>query len=179
MYRGPDSSEQQVVRENCLSSWRDPLRTGKIYATRIPPSMLTFSWSGKSGKNHMVIGLPSYVFYFICCYSSDCPHPRCQDGTPQHTLTWFPGVPPLTHLPLPFLDAEHPWGIAICSIWRFLFRTLHYSTHWWQSSLLDWSVILSSENYFILNEDQVQRAVKKVLLPPEECKFCCSICRQS
>ena len=62
-------------------------------------------------NSHMVTGLLSYSFMLLCCFKSGCKHPRClegkQPGTPD---TWYPGGPPLTHLPLPKPDPSRPWG---------------------------------------------------------------------
>ena len=77
----------------------------------------------------MVTGLPSYIFYLSCCYNSDCPHLRCRSGPPQDVLTWFPGDPALTHLPLPFPDPERPWGSSTCNSSTCKgFCSAHYTT---------------------------------------------------
>ena len=58
----------------------------------------------------MVSDLPSYVFFLLCCFKPDCPHPRCQCGRPESPLTWYPGGPPLFQLPLSASDSQRPWG---------------------------------------------------------------------
>ena len=67
-------------------------------------------------NRHMVKGLPSsYVFFLKCCFDPDCQHPVCQSGPPCSEMCWYPGGPPVSHLPLPFPDSARPWGNHECS----------------------------------------------------------------
>lgn len=137
----------------------------------------------------MITGLPSYVFYLIYCYNSDCPHPRCQGGLPQDVLTWFPGGPALTHLPLPFLYPERPWGSVTCSTCKG-FCSGHYTAQFVDVTDIRAlskiaktpSVILkqlfSSDNNILLNEDKIQSAAKKVLYLLRSAKSGYNIFRQ-
>lgn len=127
LYRGPDSSEQQVVREKLLVFLKGSNKNKEALRRQDPTLYAHFQLIWTVRKNHMVTGLPSYIFFLICCYSSDCPHPRCQGGPPQDILTWFPGGPPLTHLPLPFVDPLRPWDGRTCSTCK-AFCSGHYTT---------------------------------------------------
>lgn len=84
---------------------RDELRNSD------PDLVNFFSKVWKIRKSHMVSGLPpTYMFYLLCCYKPDCAHPICQSGPPENVSLWYPGGPPLTHLPLPVVDKERSWG---------------------------------------------------------------------
>ena len=64
----------------------------------------------------MVPNLPQqYIFFLLCCYESDCPHPSCQTGQPESPYQWYPQGPPITTLPLPIADPKRPWGSSMCS----------------------------------------------------------------
>lgn len=88
---------------------------------------------------HMVCGLPSYVFFLLCYYHDGWPHPRCQAGPPQNTLTWYPGGPPLYQLPLPVPDPERRSTCSSCKsqatiklcLWMFVTAVLSltYQSH--------------------------------------------------
>ena len=66
----------------------------------------------------MIDGLPGqYMFFLVCCFDSNCIHPRCKEsgGMCREMLTWFPGGPPLTYIPLPVPDRARPWGNKECA----------------------------------------------------------------
>ena len=182
LYHGPDSSEQQVVREKLLIFLKGSKKKKEALHHQDPVLYAHFEVIWTVRKKHMVTGLPSYIFYLICCYNSDCPHPRCHSGPPQDVLTWFPGGPPLTHLPLPLLDPEHPWGNPTCSSCKG-FCSGHYTTQLVdvtdngaltkiaQPPSVTLKQLFSSDNNIVFDEEKVQSAAKEVLLPPEECKI--------
>ena len=60
-----------------------------------PTLFAEFQMIWKIRANHMVSGLPSYMFFLLCCYKEDCPHPRCRTGPHPGTLSWYPGGPPI------------------------------------------------------------------------------------
>ena len=63
-------------------------------------------------NSHMVIGLPSYIFLLLCCFKPGCKHPCCLEGKqPSTPDTWYPGGPPLSHLPLP--KPSPTWGTPL------------------------------------------------------------------
>ena len=106
LFRGADSSELQSVREklHVLLKGSNKSKEAVVYAH------FELIWAVRS--NHMVSGLQSYMFFLSCCYKTDCPRPLCQAGPPQTALTWYPGGPRLTELPLPFPDPARPWGAS-------------------------------------------------------------------
>ena len=85
------------------------------------PWSLLFLLNSRIRANHIMV--PSYLFL----NKADCPHPRCQNGPPPRTLKWYPGDPPISHLPLPVPDPERPWGSNSCSRCTG-FCSSHYKT---------------------------------------------------
>ena len=68
-------------------------------------------------NRHMVKNLPSqYVFQFLPCYETSCPHPVCQAGKPEKDYTWYSGGPPLSYLSIPICDPQRPWGGKDCKV---------------------------------------------------------------
>ena len=70
-------------------------------------------------NNHMVKGRPqNYIFYLMCSYQPQCPHPRCkaaQEGKNEElTFSWYPGGPLLSYLPWPSKDPNRPWRNTCC-----------------------------------------------------------------
>ena len=130
--------------------------------------------------NHMVLGLPSCVYFLLCCYKENYPHPWCQASPPLSPLTWYPGGPLISSLPFPVPDPQRPWGgttypscAGVCSG--------HYTT-----SLVDvdsravsmipkppFAVIkpLFFSSSGQVSDEMVDNAAREVLLPPEECKI--------
>ena len=99
LFRGPDSSEQQVAREKLLIFLKGSNKNKEVLHRQDPTLYAHFKLVWTVRKNHMVPGLPSYVFYLICCHNSDCPHPRCLGGLHKEHLLGFQKV----HLLLIFL----------------------------------------------------------------------------
>ena len=60
--------------------------------------------------------LPDYHPSISSCLLAepDCPHPLCKIGKPDVLRTWYSGGPPITHIPLPVLDEDRPWGNTSC-----------------------------------------------------------------
>jgi len=70
-------------------------------------------WSVK--QKHQVSGLPAqYLFFLVCCFGADCPHPLCQSGKPPCKMEWFAGGPSLQTIPVPVADPSRPWGNLNC-----------------------------------------------------------------
>ncbi len=64
-------------------------------------------WSVAS--RHSNKNLPKqYGIHYTLCGKADCIHPRCQNGETSENVTWFPGGPPVTWLPLPVPDLDRP-----------------------------------------------------------------------
>ena len=128
----------------------------------------------------MGTGLPSYVFFLLCCYKEQCSHPRYNSGQPNTLPTWYPDGLPLSMLPLPVLDPERPWGGNGCTTCKG-FCAGHYRTQLvdvtdpegLQTSVPP-SVTLNrvfDNSNGCINEGEVASIAKCVLLPPEEVKI--------
>ena len=115
LFRGVDTSDQLKVRDSLLTlkgskKAKESLRRDK------PTLYARFQSVWNVRRMHMVKGLPSqYVFMLTCCFDENCSHPVCQKGRPREIPTWYRGGPPITHLPLPVLDVDRPWGNPTCS----------------------------------------------------------------
>lgn len=127
LYRGVPSEERQEQREKLLLFLKGTNKVKAELKNSDPTLYNEFELVTTVMTNHMVCGLPSYIFYLICCYKEDCPHPRCQAGRPRNPVEWYPGGPPLTQLPLPVPDPDHPWGSTTCTRCKG-FCTGHYKT---------------------------------------------------
>ena len=107
----------------------------------------------------------------------------CKEGKPDLECTWYPGGPPLTHLPLPLPDPDRPWGSPSCTTCKG-FCAGHYRSSV-PTDTTD-SVALSATSHppssklkELFNKLQgrpitdqfVHDAAKKVLLPPEEVRI--------
>ena len=181
LYRGADSSEQQETREKLLVFLKGSLAKKKHLQSLNPALYAEFQLIWKIRANHMVCGLPSYLFFLLCCYKDDCPHPRCQSGPRPSTLNWYTDGPPISHLPLPVPDPERPWGSNSCSSCTG-FCSGHYKTllvdvtdsHAVSAVAKPPSATLKqlfSSNKGKVSDEMVENAAKKVLLPPNECQI--------
>ena len=82
LYCGADSSEQQEIREKLLIFLKGSNASKAALHSKEPTLYAHFELIWKIRDNHMILGLPSYIFFLICCYKQDCPHPWCQAGPP-------------------------------------------------------------------------------------------------
>ncbi len=178
LYCGAESSEQQEVREKLLIFLKGSNVSKESLRTTAPTLYTNFQLIWKVRANHMVSGLPSYVFFLLCCYKKDCPHPRCQAGPPQTISTWYPGGPPLSHLPLPIPDKERPWG-GTCSTCKGVCSG-HYKTQ--LVDVHDRKALsqvpkppsaalkkLFSSTSGLVTDSMIESAAKEVQLPSDEC----------
>ena len=181
LFRGADSSEQQLQQEKLLVFLKGTKEKKEALANSDPSFHSHFDLIWKVCKNHMVIGLPSYIFFLLCCYKAQCPHPRCQSGRPHDLPTWYPGGPPLCKLPLPIPDQKQPWGGTSCTTCRG-FCADHYTTQLVYVTDSDAigqismppSMVLNqifSDSRGIVTENEISSAAKSVLLPPEEVRI--------
>ena len=179
LYRGPDSSERQEVRDELLIFLKGSNKAKKALRLEEPSLYTEFQLIWNVRANHMVPDLPSYIFFLICCYDKNCPHPRCQDGPPQSPTTWYPGGPSLLTLPLPVLDLERAWGNPSCSSCMG-FCSGHYMTKSVDVSDKKALTAVPKPPAATLKElfsastitsGEIQNAAKKVLLPPQECEI--------
>ena len=118
LFRGADSSRKQHIREQLKIF----LKGSKIKREQLKLaepelySLFNEVWSVR--HNHMIGGLPGqYMFFLVCCFDKNCIHPRCKESGSmcREMLTWFPGGPPLTYIPLPVPDQDRPWGNKECA----------------------------------------------------------------
>ena len=126
----------------------------------------------------MVSNLPSYIFYLLCCYQKDCPHPVCQSGRPDELPRWYEGGPFLTQLLLPVPDPERPWGNTSCLTCKD-FCAGHYKKNF-LTDVLDTKAMklvakppsIALKEMFssdvVVTESFIKNAAQKVLLPCHE-----------
>ena len=131
-------------------------------------------------NSHMIQGLPSqYIFFLYCCYQENCIHPLCQAGKPASPPCWYPGDPPLTHLPLPVPDESSPWGGESCKTCKScaghfkspqpLDVTAPNLTDHFRSPVVLKELFHTSVGS--ISEEFVENATKSVLLPPTKTRF--------
>ena len=117
LFRGADSSRKQHIREQLKI-----LKGSKIKREQLKlaepelHSLFNEVWSVR--HNHMIGGLPGqYMFFLVCCLDENCIHPRCKESGSmcREMLTWFPGGPPLTYIPLPVQDQDRLRGNKECA----------------------------------------------------------------
>lgn len=101
LFRGADSTEQQKIRDKLLVFLKASNASKETLCQQEPTLFAQFQLIWTIRNNHMVQGLPSYIFFLMCCFKKDCPHPRCRAGPPKNKPTWYPGGPSLSLLPLP------------------------------------------------------------------------------
>ena len=181
LYHGADSKEQQEVRKKLLVFLKGSNARKKQLQSQDPELYDRFCLLWKIRNSHMIKGLPSYVFFLICCYDERCPHPRCQTGRPQFPLTWYPGGPPLYQLPLPFLDPGKPWGSNscekckgdCCGHYKTMLVDVRDSHALSDAPKPPASVLkqLFSSNGGTIPESSIADIAKQVLLPCDECKI--------
>lgn len=115
LFKGPSSEEFQLKR-SFLTRFLKTKKSHDVLQSENPDLYEYVSSVWQIRNDHMVTGLPTYVFYLLCCFKSGCKHPRCLLGKqPSTPDTWYPGGPPLSHLPLPKPDPTRPWGSTSCS----------------------------------------------------------------
>lgn len=181
LYPGPDSSQQQIVRQKLLKFLKGSNKIKETLKCDEPALYAHFELIRTVRDNHIITGLSSYHFFLLCCYKSDCPHPRCQAGRPQSISTWYPGGPALNVLPLPVPDTDRPWGCTSCSTCKG-FCAGHYKlklvdiTNKKELSAVPSPPSVELKKLFdksdgTISEDAIQDVARKVLLPPEECRI--------
>ena len=182
LYKGPPSDEYQSKRAKLTKFLKS--KTGREELRNESPDIYEYFknvWNVRN--NHMVKGLPKYIFFLLCCYKPDCMHPRCIQGKEPNTPdTWYPEGPSLLCLPLPKPDPCRPWG-GTCSSCKD-FCAGHYSSPSYtdvtdkealEQVALPPSVVLNK--FFVdlkgspASDDQIETVAKKALLPTEEVKI--------
>ena len=117
LFKGADLSNNQHFRDQ-LKIFLKGSKVKKEQLKLAEPelySLFNEVWSVR--QHHVIDGLPGqYMFLLVCCFDHDCIHPRCKESGSMYReiLTWFPGGPPLTYIPLPVPDRDRPWGSSEC-----------------------------------------------------------------
>lgn len=116
LYKGPSSGDFQLKLSFLTRFFKSKKSRDKLQSEN--PDLHKYLSSVWQVRNdHMVTGLPTYIFYLLCCFKPGCEHPRCIQGKQSSTPEkWYPGGPPLSHLPLPRPgpDPTRPWGSTSC-----------------------------------------------------------------
>ena len=131
-----------------------------------------------------------YIFYLRCCYNQGCIHPRCKQGRPEAELTWYPGGPLLSFVPLPSPDPARPFGQDACPQCKSGCSGHYLKPEPLKQAFISGTykgvkppseVLLSTMKklkYEIPNEEHILEISKKVLLSPEETRMWCVHLRQ-
>ena len=126
LYRGADASNHLEVRDSLLTFLKGSKMAKESLHQEKPMLYARFQTVWNIRHRHMVKGLPSqYIFMLTCCFDKECSHPVCQKGRPSEMPTWYKGGPVVTHLPLPVVDVDRPWGSTTCSSCKGFFAG-HY-----------------------------------------------------
>lgn len=122
------------------------------------------------------------VIMLTCCFQPQCSHHLCQKGKPATLPTWYSGGPPITHLPLPIVDVERPWGNPSCPKCDGVCAA-HYRVEMIEitdqsalhSSACPPSSILKDEfstlKKYPPSDDFIQQIARKVLLTPDDTRI--------
>ena len=183
LYRGADAGDHREVRDSLLTFLKGS-KTAKDTLHREKPQLYArFQSVWNVRQKHMVKGLPSqYIFMLTCCFDEECPHPVCQKGMPSEMPGWYKNGPAITHLPLPMVDVDRPWGNTSCSTCKG-FCAGHYRVEMVdttdQSAMKSLapppSLILKSDfsklSTYPPSETFVKEEAEKVLLTPDDTRI--------
>ena len=133
LVRGSNSELYQDINNHLVTFLKGSQLKKSILKNEHPDLFYHFQDVWNVRNNHMVKGLPqNYIFYLMCCYQPQCPHPRCkaaQEGENEElTCSWYPGGPLLSYLPWPSKDPNRPWGNTCCTTCKGGFCNGHYCT---------------------------------------------------
>ena len=118
LFRGADASADYHKTRDYLKIFLKGSKKNKENLKREHPQIyqeICDVWDLR--QRHLMTGYPSqYIYYLLCCFQPGCIHPLCKRyvGKSRSELSWFPGGPPLTYLPIPIPDPERPWGNNSC-----------------------------------------------------------------
>ncbi len=119
LFRGADSTKAQELRPLLNIFLKGSQSKKRLLKTQHPEEFAFFSTVWSMRNQHLVSEMPeTYVFYLRCCLQQECVHPLCQkkpkDPSTYIPSTWYPGGPPVSYIPLPFMDVSRPWGSTDC-----------------------------------------------------------------
>ena len=115
LFKGADSSEYQRQRQHLIIYLKGSGKKRDKLQSEQPQLFAYFDKVTEVKRRHQMGGLPSqYLFYLVCCFQSDCPHPVCRNGE-RTCMRWFDNGPSVTSVPLPTPDPSRPWGGSGCN----------------------------------------------------------------
>ena len=182
LFKGANSQKWQEKRKKLLVFLKGSKKQKQALLQEDSDLYFHFENIWKIRNSHMIQGLPcQYIFFLYCCYREDCIHPICQAGKPASPARWYPGGPPLTHLPLPIPDESRPWGGESCKSCKS-FCAGHFKpptpcdvTTINAANLFKPPSVLLKELFHhsceSISDDFVQNSAKSVLLPASETRF--------
>ena len=180
LFKGADSKQQQLYRDKLKTFLKGSRKKKQDLQKSDPESFHLFETVWKIRERHMVVGYPrQYVYFLLCCFQEGCIHPRCQSevGKDPSSITWFPGGPSITSIPLPVPDPERPWNNSACLDCKG-FCAGHYLQPKQALSALSTAGTVSSpppstviEKAFKSGPVEEEELAKQVLLPPSEVRI--------
>ncbi len=116
LYKGADSSEQQVTRKYILQYLKGSKAQKQQLKSNMPELYAYFEQVWKIRESHMLKDLPSqYAFHLVCCFDLACTHPLCLQGNSNGIPEWFNSGPLVTQLPFPIPDPTRCYGNDQCN----------------------------------------------------------------
>lgn len=79
LYKGP-SSEDFQLKHALLTRFLKSKKSRDKLKGENPDLYDYFDSVWQVSNAHMATGLPTYVFYLLCCFKPGCKHPRCLQG---------------------------------------------------------------------------------------------------
>lgn len=84
LYKGPLSEEYQLKRAK-LTRYLKSKKGQEEIKSESPDLYEYFEMVWNVRNCHMAPGLPSYIFYLLCCFKPGCKHPCCLEGKQSST----------------------------------------------------------------------------------------------
>ena len=101
LFKEADSSSLQFQREHLLVFLKGSKKKKMELKQKQPELFPYFELISSIQQRHEVHGLPSqYLYLFVCCFQSNCPHPLCQSGKEGILMEWFSKGSSVHKLPL-------------------------------------------------------------------------------
>lgn len=115
LWKGADSTTVQQERAAVLTYLKGKESEKERLKKEEPELYKNIHEIWELRNRHMVPNLPTqYIFFLRCCYDPQCIHPVCKSNQPED-ITWFPGGPSITFLPIPTPDPTRPFGNEACT----------------------------------------------------------------
>lgn len=191
VFRGADSEEYQKENTFVKMYLKGTVEAKEQFKKEHPEMYERINQILKLQARHHCHDVPTkYIFYLRCCYDQGCIHPRCKQGRPEAELTWYPGGPLLSFVPLPSPDPARPFGQDACPQCKSGCSGHYLKPEPLKQAFISGTykgvkppseVLLSTMKklkYEIPNEEHILEISKKVLLSPEETRMWCVHLRQ-